>query len=421
MGKITIEKIVTCLALIALMLTVSMVPALAAEPIKMGVLAGTTGAGANAGDEMIKGWNLWWKQHGTTVAGRPVQWFIEDTASTPDTALAKARLLVEGRGAHMLFGPILANEGYAVGEYTKAKGTPHLAIIMASMDLTQRGRIPNVLRVAGWAASQTDHPFGEWVYKHGCKRVVTVAADYAHGHETTGGFVHTFTDLGGKVLDQLWAPINEADYSAYLPKIRALNPDCVFNSTVAASAATFIKQYKDAGLMDKIRLYSSEVPTDQANLRGLTPKEYAIGLVTAGHYAEGRNAPGTQEFVAAYDREYSRLPSYYAAASYTSARWVVQAIEKIKGNVEDREAFLKAVKNVELSDSPFGPLRLDEYGNPVFNVYIRRVEMRSDGRLWNVITETIPNVSQFYKYSPQEFLKQPPYSRTYQGTSSPNK
>jgi len=421
MEKTTSEKVILSLALTVLILAVTTLSALAVEPIKMGVLVASTGAGAAGGDELVKGWTLWWKQRGTTVAGRPVQWFIEGTASTPDTALAKARLLVEGHGVHMLFGPQLANEGYAVGDYTKTKGIPHFAIIMASMDLTQRGRMPNVLRVAGWAASQTDHPFGEWVYAHGCKRVVTVAADYAHGHETTGGFVHTYTDLGGKVLDQLWAPINEADYGAYLPRIRALNPDCVFNSTVAASAATFIKQYKEAGLMDKIRLYLSELPTDQTSLRGLTPKEYGIGLISAGHYAEGRDAPGTREFVAAYDREYSRLPSYYAAASYTSARWVVEAIEKIKGNVEDREAFLKAVKDVELPDSPFGPLKLDEYGNPVFNVYIRRVDMRPDGRLWNVVTETIPNVSQFYKYNPQEFLKQPPYSRTYQGMASPSR
>lgn len=411
----------TSLLLVVLTLTLTAAPARAADPIRIGVLAGATGAAAAAGDEMIKGWNLYWKQHGTTVAGRQVQWFVEDTASSPDTALAKTRLLVEGRQVHMIFGPILANEGYAVGQYLKPKGTPHFAVIMASMDLTQRSRTPNMLRVAGWAASQTDHPFGEWVFKRGCKRVVTVAADYAHGHETTGGFVNTFTDMGGKVLEQLWAPISEADYGAYLPRIRAANPDCVFLSAVAASSVTFIRQYKDAGLMEKFPLYSSEVPTDQANLRGLTPKEYGIGLITAGHYAEGRNAPATQEFVAAYDREYNRLPSYYAAAMFTSARWIVDAIEKVKGNVEDRDAFMRAVREVQLADSPFGPLKLDEYGNPVFNVYIRRVEMRPDGRLWNVVTETIPNVSQFYNYNPQEFLKQPPYSRTYQGVDWPKK
>jgi len=411
----------TSLLLVVLTLTLTTVSALAAEPIKIGVLSAAVGAAAAAGDEMIKGWNLYWKQHGTTVAGRQVQWFVEDTASSPDTAMAKTRLLVEGRQVHMIVGPILANEGYAVGQFLKPRGTPHLAVIMASMDLTQRSRTPNMLRVAGWAASQTDHPFGEWVYQHGCKRVVTIAADYAHGHETTGGFVHTFTDAGGKVLEQLWAPINEADYGAYLPRIRAANPDCVFNSTVAASATTFIKQYNEAGLREKIKLYCSEVPTDQAQLRGLTPKEYGIGLVSAGHYAEGRNAAATQEFVAAYDKEYGRLPSYYAAALYTSGRWIVEAIEKVNGNVEDREGFLRAVRGIQLADSPFGPLKLDEYGNPIFNVYIRRVEMRSDGRLWNVVTETIPNVSQFYTYNPVEFLKQPPYSRTYQGVDAPKK
>ena len=65
---------------------------------------------------------------------------------------------------------------------------------------------------------------------------------------------------------------------------------------------------------------------------------------------------------------------------------------------------------------------MDPYGNPVQNIYIRKVEKVKDHPLdflksgeikWNVVIDTIPNVSQFWKYSPEEYMKQPPYSQDY--------
>jgi branched-chain amino acid transport system substrate-binding protein len=55
-------------------------------------------------------------------------------------------------------------------------------------------------------------------------------------------------------------------------------------------------------------------------------------------------------------------------------------------------------------------MRFDDFGNPVQNVYVRRVE-RVGGRLQNTVIHTIPNVSQFGPYKAEEFLKNPVYSR----------
>ena len=72
--------------------------------------------------------------------------------------------------------------------------------------------------------------------------------------------------------------------------------------------------------------------------------------------------------------------------------------------------------NTELTDSPLGkPVKLDKYGNPVYDVMIRKVVKRSDGKFWNVPIESYPAVSQFWKYDPETFMKEPAYSRTYQG------
>jgi branched-chain amino acid transport system substrate-binding protein len=85
------------------------------------------------------------------------------------------------------------------------------------------------------------------------------------------------------------------------------------------------------------------------------------------------------------------------------------AVEAVKGRVEDKQAFMKALRATHV-DTCRGPVSFDTYGNVVGNVYIRKVE-RKDGRLVNAVIKTYPNVSQFWTYAPEEFLKNPVYSR----------
>jgi len=82
----------------------------------------------------------------------------------------------------------------------------------------------------------------------------------------------------------------------------------------------------------------------------------------------------------------------------------------VKGRFEDKAAFLKALHDVRLESGPMGPLRLDAYGKPVLNVYVRKVERRN-GELVNVTVATYPNVSQFWTYDAKAFIAGPQYSR----------
>src|SRR6516165_4657207 len=124
-----------------------------AAPIRIGVLAPLTGVVASGGREMVEGTQFWFEQIKNEIAGRKVELLIEDDASLPDTALQKARRLVEQANVHMLMGNLLANTGLAVANYVKGTGTPYFIPIIAADDLTQRQRIRNVIRVAGYSAS----------------------------------------------------------------------------------------------------------------------------------------------------------------------------------------------------------------------------------------------------------------------------
>jgi branched-chain amino acid transport system substrate-binding protein len=387
-------------------------PASSSGPIKIGLMAPQTGTLAASGKDMLDGWNLYWQEHGTTVAGREVQTLIEDDAGNPDTSLTKARLLVEQRGVDMLVGNLAANTGLAVADWAKGNGIPYFIPIVSADDLTQRARIPNVVRLAGWTSSQTTHPLGEWAAKQGYKTAVTIGQDYAFGQENVGGFTQTFTENGGKVLAQLWNPIGTPDFSTYLAQIQSQNPDCVFVLETGADSGRFMKAWNDFGLKDKIVMLGGETLLDQSLLRGMGPE--AEGAISVGKYAEGLDATETKNFVAEYDKAYKLLPSYYSVNMYTAAQLIAAAIEKSNGDVSNRTAFINTVKSISLANTPLGPVKTDEYGNPILNVYLRKVVKRPDGRLWNTVTYTWPNVSQFWTYDIASYLKQPVYSRDFQ-------
>jgi branched-chain amino acid transport system substrate-binding protein len=413
------EQFVAILLVVVIVLLAACAPSqeeAATDPIKMCFFAPVTSGAAESAKDMADGFQMFWDEHGQEINGRPVEIFYEDDAGDPDVALSKARLCVEQREVDMLVGLLYAHTGLAVAEYVKEVDIPTFFQVVSADDLTQRTPVDTLVRIAGWTSSQIHHPFGEWVYNNTeCRNVYTIASDYAFGHEVTGGFVNTFTDMGGTVADQIWNPVGEADFSSYLTTIQAVDPDCVFSLQVGASAVRFLQSYADFGLKDTIPLYAGEVQADQSIIRGVEPQEAAVGYISAGHFAEGRDSPATKAFVEAFDSKFGKLPGYYAPVSYTAAKWLAQALEDVDGNVDDKDAFLAAVRAVEFADTPMGPMSLDAYDNPIQNIYIREVVMRDDGRVWNVVKEVIPSVSQFWTYDPDEFLKNPVYSRDYQG------
>jgi len=385
-------------------------------PIKIGLMAPLTGVLAAGGKEIVEGFTMYWESIGKKVAGRDIQIFVEDDASNPDIALQKARKLTEQNQVDFLVGNLLANTGLAVAEYAKTNGIPYFIPVIAADDLTQRTRIPNVIRVAGYTASQTSHPLGDYAYKTmGFRKIVTISQDYTFGHEQCGGLVQVFSELGGQVLNQFWNPLNTQDFSPYFAQIQAAKPDAVFVMETGADGLRFLQQWTNFGLKGKIPLLAAQNTTDQSVIRSLNSGE-ADGLISAAHFAEGAPNVQTQKFVAEYLIAYNHFPSIYGFSHYVAAIWIAQAIKNVAGNISNRPKFLDAIRSVVLQESPLGrPVKLDTYGNPIYDVFIRKVTKRPDGKYWNVPVETYPSVSQFWKYKPEEYLKQPPYSRAFQG------
>ena len=385
------------------------VPAAAQAPIKIGFLAPLSGAIAQAGKDMYSGCELYWEENGWQMAGRKLEVILEDNEGLPATTIAKARKLVESDRVNMLAGVILSNVAYALVPYVESQGIPTIYPINSADDLTQRKR-PKWLIRTGFSAGGNMHPFGEYAAKTlGYKKVAVVSLDYAFGWEIVGGFQQTFEDNGGQIIQKIWVPLNIQDYAPYLAQVKR-DADAVFVLALGRWSVLFTKQYADSSLKGRIPLIAGGTHTDEHVLSQLGDE--SIGVISAHHYSAALDTPANRKFSAAYEKRYGRGTSLYSAQGYTGARFYYEALKAINGEAENKEKFMAALRKVDIAEDPRGPMKMDDLGNPIQNVYIRKVE-RVGGKLQNTVIHTYPNVSQFWTYKQDEYLKAPAYDRNY--------
>ena len=378
-------------------------------PIRIGVLAPITGPLATPGAEMVDGMKMFWEMNKYTAGGRKIELVTADTTCNPDQALTQARRLALQEKVHFLIGPLCGHEGPAVAQVSKETGIP-LVLDPAGADTnTKWDRTPSVVRTAV-SASQISHPFGDYLYKElGARNATFIGSDYTWGHEVAGGMIRTYKELGGKVNKVIWAPLATTDYGASLAAIPA-DSDAVVVALAGVARIRFFEAWYNFGYDKKFKLHGGywlhEDAIPQIDAR-------AVGLISNSvHYVAGIDTPENKAFVDDYARRYKKLPSWFAESAYTSGLWTKAAIDSINGNVEDRAAFLKAMRTVQVK-APRGPLKLDAYDNPIQNVYITRLQKVKHpilgDVLMNIPVKTYPAVSQFWTDKPEDFLKRGPY------------
>jgi len=386
-----------------------------AEEVRIGFIAPMTGFFAQIGKDMSNGFQMYLEQNKHKFGPLDVKFILEDSTGKPAVNVRKATKLIQRDEVHMFLGGLLASTGYALAPVADRFKVPYISPVPAADDLTQRQLYKYFLRV-GFTSSQNSHPLGEWAYDQGYRRIAAVGADYAFGYETIGGFQKSFEARGGKIVKKIWAKLGTKDFGPYLPEIPR-DVDAVMTLMVGPMSLAFPKQFRAAGF--SMPMLGGVTSADEFILPSMGDE--AIGYVTAAQYSAALDTPQNRAFVKEYQERYGKMPSYYSETCYTAAQWIHLAYEKIGWDTSDPLKLLETMKGIRI-DAVRGPLEIDKYGNVTQNSYIRKVERVSGDRLglgvksdslWNVVTQTYPTVSQFWTWSPEEFLKQPVYSKEF--------
>ena len=375
------------------------------ESVRLGLMTVKTGPLASGGIDMERGLTQFLKERSNTLAGRKVDLVVGDSAGVPAQARTKLQELVERDKIHVMIGPLAAAEALAADDYIRQQQLPTLSVAAAE-DLTQRN--PNPWFVRGTStSSQCSQPLADYCAKTlKYKRMATIADDIAYGHEMCAGFQRVFEDAGGKIVQKMFPPLTVPDYATYLAQLKT-DVDGVFLGFAGSNGFRWYKQFNEYGMKGKINVVGGMTAFDEAVLRNMGDE--ALGIITACWYSAELDNPINRKFAPAFRSEWKYDPGFYAAATYVEGAVLQAALEAVKGKIEDKAAFIKALRGIK-TETARGPVAFDDYGNIVGNVYIRKIE-RKEGRLVNSVIYTYPNVSQFWTYDPKEFLKNPVYSR----------
>ena len=239
-----------------LMLGVSGLAVRAADPIKVGILLSLSGNFAENGQQTLTGLKMYFDKVGNKAGGRPLQLVVEDTQSKPDTAVTKARKLVQSDGVAVLTGIVSSGEALAVNAYSRDSKTPLVLSGDAGVDeLTMPGPLQNpyMVRITQNGRSVASAA-AEWAYKKGWRKVVTIGSDYAGGIDTNFAFAQAFCKLGGKVIQAEWPPVGTADFGPYLTNLDR-SADGVVMFEPGADGLRLARQYSEFGLKDKLPVH----------------------------------------------------------------------------------------------------------------------------------------------------------------------
>jgi branched-chain amino acid transport system substrate-binding protein len=365
----------------------------APEPLRLGFLTVRSGALAAGGKQMEEGINLFLKERANLLAGRKVELFIADTGGTPAQARNKTQELVEKNHVDVIIGPLATFEALAIDDYVKQMKVPLITPTAAAQkDLAQLKQSDYVIHAVGTAAQPT-HVLADYAArKLGMKRVAMIADDFTYGHEGAAGFHAVFDEAGGRVVQKLWSPLNVSDYGGYVGQLQG-EVDGVYAGFAGINGLRFLKTYAEYG--NRKTVLGNPTAVDEGILR--TMGDEALGVVSASWYSAELDTPENKRFVEAIQKEFKVVPGFYTAGTYVAGMQLEAALKAVQGRFEDKPAFVRALHEVRLDKSPIGPIQIDDYGKPVLNIYVRKVE-RKDGRLVNSIVATYPKVSQFWSW-----------------------
>ncbi|HEX7249658.1 MAG TPA: ABC transporter substrate-binding protein, partial [Burkholderiales bacterium] len=164
----------------------------------------------------------------------------------------------------------------------------------------------------------------------------------------------------------VYTKLGQQDYQAEITQLRSKNPKAVFVFYPGGMGIQFVKQYVQAGLRDRIPLYSV-FTVDETTLPAL--KEAAIGQYEARFWSPDLNIPASKKYVADFEKKYGYTPSYYGAQSYDGMMLIDSAVRANKGSLKDRKAVIAAMRKANF-ESIRGPFKYNVNHMPIQDFYL---------------------------------------------------
>lgn len=305
-------------------------------PIKIGVVTPLSGTYTPIGEQVKMGLDLAAKEINAAggINGRKVDLIYEDEEANPAVATQKAEKLFQVERVEFLTGTVNSGSTLAVGQLAERNNKLIATTVSFADSITGDKCSPNVFRVNARAGMQSA-ALAAWVDKEIPKaNIFFIGPDYEMGRSTVSAFKKASTEKGAKDAGEVFAPLDNKDYSPYFGQVRAAKPNVIYTSVAGNDTVRLFTQMDEYGVNKGVTVVGASGTVTSQNMGAIGKS--ANGFVTGVGYSPKLDNPANKKFVADFQKAYNKLPDLYGADSYGLLYFYKAAVEKAKSTDTDK-------------------------------------------------------------------------------------
>jgi urea transport system substrate-binding protein len=369
------------LYLASLAVVAVMTPAMAADPIRIGVPVGLSGANSVVAPSVVQSAELAVEEINAKggVLGRPLALDVADDGSG-------------AAGAQKAFDALIFQKKVSVLISMETSAARN-----AGLPIVARGKTPFIytsfyegkscspyLYVNAWVPEQQVPPIVDYFNKEKkAKSYFLIGSDYAFGRGMLAFTKSYIEKTGGKVLGEEYLPMDGSDWTPIVSKLKASGADAIITSTAGgAPNVTLTKQLRAAG----VNLPYGNLAVDEGTAKSMGAD--ATGIFISASYVTGIDTPANKTFLAAMSKKFGsdlKTPNDLSVPEYEAVYAYKAAVEKAGGT--DQAKVLKALEEVSV-DGPRGKIQMNKQRHAPLTMYLG--EVQSDGSV--KVIQSFPNV-----------------------------
>lgn len=305
-------------------------------PIRIGVVTPLSGTYAGIGQQVKWGLDLAAAQINAAggVMGRKLELMYEDEEANPAVATQKAEKLFQVSKVDFLTGTVNSGSTLAVGQVAERNNKLIATTVSFADSITADKCSPNVFRVNARAGMQSA-ALADWMAKEKPNaNVFYLGPDYEMGRSTVAAFKAAAEAKGAKTVGEVFAPLDNKDYSPFFGQVRSSKPAVIYTSVAGNDTVRLFTQMAEFGVNRNVQVVGASGTVTSQNLAAIG--KAADGFVTGVGYAPNIDSAENRKFVAEFEAVAKTKPDLYGADSYGVLFFYKAAVEKAKSVETDK-------------------------------------------------------------------------------------
>lgn len=341
--------------------------------VRVGVILPLTGSQAAFGEALKNGYLIALDEINARggVLGKKIELDIYDDQSKPDQAVQGVSKLVDQDRMPLILGSYSSESTMAIIPAVTQRQVP-LIIPIAVADNLLDSKSPWIFRVGASTTGYARATFG-FLKDNGSPKTMAIVYENTNFGQSSMKAMTAVAQAGGiKLVAVESYEAKSPDYRAVLQRVKQANPEVIYFCSYLLDATTLMRQSQEIDLNP--RYYTSagtgfaiaEFPTSKGAGKNA---EYTF---TVMQWLPGARWAGSKEFDTEYFRRYNAHPTHHPMSAYAALQVAARAINTAKSL--DRAKIRDAVRNINLTMTPFGPVKFDTNGQNQHPLMITQVQ-----------------------------------------------